>query len=164
MPLPDEVPFTIEEVLEVVELVNTVLTPINAFISTLNGAIVAPDTFLQIPLWAERLQSLIDHFSIIHDLIPQPLFEDYLNSMLSARDQLLAAETRAPLLSGEENDGKLLFGTLQREYGPNGGVRLDLPRELVRSLMDDVGLTNEEIANVLGMFQNISPSEKKDTR
>ncbi|KAG8923607.1 hypothetical protein FRC00_006040 [Tulasnella sp. 408] len=150
MPLPDETPFTIEEVLEVLELVNTVLTPINAFVSTLNGAIVAPDTFLQIPFWAERLQSLIDHFSIIHDLIPRPLFEDYLNSMLSARDQLLAAETRAPPLSGGANDGKLLFGTLQREYGPNGGVRLELPRELVQSLIDDVGLTNEEIANVLG--------------
>ncbi|KAG8957844.1 hypothetical protein FRC00_003450 [Tulasnella sp. 408] len=152
MPLPDETPFTIEEVFEVVELVNTVLTPINAFVSTLNGAIVAPDTFLQIPFWAERLQSLIDHFSIIHDLIPRPLFEDYLNSMLSARDQLLAAETRGPPLSGGENDGKLLFGTLQQEQGPNGGVRLELPRELVQSLIDDVGLTNEEIANVLGIL------------
>lgn len=154
MPLPDEALFTEAEVIEVVHLVNTVLSPINVFISSLDAAVVHPDAFLQIPYRQEQLQNLIDHFSVIHDLIPRPVFEQYLGSMLSASDQLTEAETRAPPLSGGSMDGQPLFGTLEREYTQNGSLRLAIPQELVESLMDDVGLTNEEIADVLGTSQS----------
>lgn len=152
MPLPDETPFTPTEVIEVVQLVTNILSPIQNFISTVNGVAVAPDTFLQIPFQQERLQNLIDHFSVIHDLIPRPTFEQYMNAMLSTRDQLIEAETRAPPLSEARTDGKPLFGALETECGPNGNMRLAIPQELVESLMDDVGLTNTEIADVLGML------------
>ncbi|KIO19207.1 hypothetical protein M407DRAFT_31160 [Tulasnella calospora MUT 4182] len=147
MPLPDEAPFTEAEVIEVVHLVNTVLSPINTFISSLDAAVVHPDAFLQIPYRQEQLQNLIDHFSVIHDLIPRPIFEQYLGSMLSASDQLAEAETRAPPLSGGSIDSQPLFGALEREYTQNGSLRLAIPQELVESLMDDVGLTNDEIAD-----------------
>ncbi|KAG8912408.1 hypothetical protein FRC01_005109 [Tulasnella sp. 417] len=162
MPLQDEAPFTEEEVLEVVQLIDSILIPIYDFITTLNAVVVAPETYLQIPYRQEQLQNLIDHFSIIHDLIPRPTYDPYLASMLLARDQLLEAEARAPPFSEEGTDGRPLFGTLQLEYGPTGNVRLAIPKELVRSLMDDVGLTNEEVAQVLGCSRSTLQRRMKE--
>lgn len=150
MSLQHEAPFTEEEVLEVVQLVDSILLPIHDFITMLHGLAVAPETYRQIPSYQEQLQNLIDHFSVIHDLIPRPTYDTYFASMLLIRDQLLEAEARTPPLPEAGADGRPLFGTLQVECGPNGNVRLAIPEELVRSLMEDVGLTNAEVANVLG--------------
>ncbi|KAG9022526.1 hypothetical protein FS837_006305 [Tulasnella sp. UAMH 9824] len=120
MSVQHEAPFTEEEVLEVVQLVDSILLPIHDFIATLNGLAVAPETYLRIPSCQEQLQNLIDHFSVIHDLIPRPTYDKYFVSMLLARDQLFEAEARAPPLSEAGADGGPLFGTLQVEHGPTG--------------------------------------------
>ncbi|KAG8938269.1 hypothetical protein FRC04_009189 [Tulasnella sp. 424] len=162
MSLQHEAPFTEEEVLEVVQLVDSILLPIHDFIAMLHGLAVAPETYRQIPSYQEQLQNLIDHFSVIHDLIPRPTYDTYFASMLLIRDQLLEAEARAPPLPEAGADGRPLFGTLQVECGPNGNVRLAIPEELVRSLMEDVGLTNAEVANVLGCSRSTLQRRMKE--
>ncbi|KAG9040518.1 hypothetical protein FS837_000513 [Tulasnella sp. UAMH 9824] len=146
MPLPDEAPFTPQEVEEVLNLVHTVFGPIQQYNTLVNSVAVSPAVFLQLPVYQERLQCLIDSFATIHDLLPEPVFCQQMDAMLDCRDALNMAEQRAPLAS--DPNARPLFGELQWEDGPNGPL-LSIPWELVETLMYDVNLTNQEIANIL---------------
>lgn len=148
MPLPDELPFSPAEIHKVTSTLDDLLHPIRDFISVVNGVAVPPASFLQIPLRQEQLQHAIDAFSQVYDLMPQQLFEQYMNFMLSCRDALQAAEQHAHSPTGESP-----FGALEMEAGPNG-PRLAIPQELVASLIYDVGLSNQEIADLIGKGYN----------
>lgn len=151
MALSDEAPFTSQELEEILDLVHTVLGPIQQYSTLVNSIAVSPTVFLQLPVYQERLQCLIDSFSVIYDLLPQSVFCQQMDAMLDCRDALSMAEQHAPLVS--DPNATPLFGELQWEDGPNG-PRLSIPRELVETLMYDVNLTNQEIANILCEFQN----------
>ncbi|KAG8928962.1 hypothetical protein FRC01_005115 [Tulasnella sp. 417] len=156
MALPDEAPFTPQEVEEVLSLVHNVFGPIQQYSILINSVAVAPAVFLQLPVYQERLQCLIDSFSTIYDLLPQSVFCQHMDAMLDCRDALTEAEQRAPLAS--DPTAAPLFGELEWEDGPNG-PRLSIPRDLVETLMYDVNLTNQEIAAILREYKIICQKE-----
>lgn len=164
MPLADEIPFSPTEVIELKSSVDSLLLTIQHFITAVDQHRVNPNLVREIPNHEERLQNLIDSYSLIYDLIPESLFIQQMDQMLAFRDvfRWLTQRHEAELLreivsesQGDTANSRPLFGHLGYEGGPRGGIRLAIPLELVESLMHDVGLTNEEIANVLGEFYSL---------
>lgn len=147
MDLPDNAPFSPQEVHEVTTTLNNLLRPLREFISLVNDVAIPPAAFLQIPLKQEQLQHALDAFSHVYDLMPRALFEQYIDYMISCRDALQSAEQLAPTAA----PGSSLFGPLDLEDGPFG-PRLAIPQDLVASLIYDAGLTNQEIADLIGTY------------
>lgn len=152
MPLSNEAIFTAAEVSEVNTLVTSILDSLRDFVNLVKGVAVAPAVFLQIPIRQEQLQNLIDSYSVIYDLLPRAVFEAHMDAMIQLRDELDTAEGRATQVSaGWDPMQSTMPRPLRWERGPNNGaLRLDIPRELVETLIDDVGLTNQEISQLLG--------------
>lgn len=146
MPLPDEVPFTAEELVEIEQLVRSVLTPIQSFTHQATAAVIPPEVFLLLPAHQERLETLIDCFTLICDLLPPDYFEHTKWELLECRDRLLAVEAYGTLASQSQP----LFGSLGVEVGPKGYHRLALPREVIEIMITEGDLNNTEIADLLG--------------
>ncbi|KAG9041181.1 hypothetical protein FS837_012637 [Tulasnella sp. UAMH 9824] len=131
MPLPGEVPFTAEELVEIEQLVRSVLTPIQLFTHQATAAVIPPDVFLLLPAHQERLEILIDCFTLICDLLPPDYFEYTKWELLECRDRLYAVEASGTLAS----QSPPLFGSLGVEIGPKGYYRLALPREVIEIMI-----------------------------
>lgn len=159
MSLAEEIPFSPAEVIELQSSVESLLLTFQQFITAVDQDRVDSNLVQEIPKHEERLQNLIDSYSPIYDLIPEWLFIQQMDRMLAFRDVFLRllqcheAELLREMISESQGDtatSRPLFGSLSYEGGPRGGIRLAIPLELVESLIHDVGLTNEEIASILG--------------
>lgn len=146
MPLPEEEPFTDEEVAEIEQLVRSVLLPIHAFTRQATAAVIPPDVFLLVPAHQERLSELIDHFMAISDLLPPDYAARTHWDLLECRDRLLAIEGFGTL-AGQIQP---LFGNLDLEIGPHGHPRLALPQDFIQLMITEGDLTNVQIAELLG--------------
>ncbi|KAG8921867.1 hypothetical protein FRC02_012306 [Tulasnella sp. 418] len=81
-----------------------------------------------------------------------------MNEMITCRDALILAENSRMATWKSETP---LFSVLDIEEGPKG-LRLKIPRELVESMIEDAGLTNEEIAKLLGCSRSTLQHRLKD--
>lgn len=147
MPLPDERPLTADEISDIDRTALNTLKVVQQYVVHIRSVAVNPAVFLQIPVHHDLLQNLIDHYSILYDLLPRELFTLRMNEMIMCRDQLIEAEKTAPA----QGDLPSLF-TLELEISDRGFPRLAIPRDFVEVLINDAGMTNSEIADVLGVY------------
>ncbi|KAG9043187.1 hypothetical protein FS837_009922 [Tulasnella sp. UAMH 9824] len=136
---------TPHDVLDIVSTVNSILDAVQQYIHEVQSVAVDPAAFLQLPLKQEQLQNLIDAFAALYDALPWEIFESHMNEMLVYRDQLEDLENRA----ASRGDLPPLF-SLEWELSERGCARLAIPRDFVECLVYEAGLTNPEIASLLG--------------
>ncbi|KAG8898513.1 hypothetical protein FRB99_007389 [Tulasnella sp. 403] len=147
MPLPDEEPLTAAEILAISQHVDDLLESHRSFVNLVKGVAVAPAVFDEIPTREDELQTLIDAYALLYDLLPTELHERQTREMLSIRDDL--AEVQRPV-AADSSLSEEQWGT---EEGPRG-LRLAVHQPLVESLMYDAGFTNREIAKFSGISRN----------
>lgn len=145
MPLPDEQPLSNESIDSVEKKVADTLAVVRQYLAHLRSTAVHPTLFLNLPIYHDCLQNLIDNYYDLQDLLPGELFLLRLNEMLDCRDQLLDMEKTA----GTAVNLPSLF-TLDLESSARGCPRLSIPREFVEELFDEAGMTNREVADLLG--------------
>lgn len=132
------------DVTDAQNLAESVIHSIQQFILQLRGAIVSPALFLQIPAELERVESLASAYNSLRDVLSQELFLFTMDSILHCQESLILEESRSM------RDLPPVFDVINTETGPQGHPRFSLSEGFVRNLIDEVGLQNKEIAQLMG--------------
>lgn len=148
-----EAPLTEDDIRAINTTVQAVLTPIQAYITQARSVAVDPRHFLQLPHQEDTLQNLIDAYAALYDQLPADLFHAQMNQLLAYRDQLVDLEQNTA-----QNGHIPPLVQVEIELGPKGCPRLAVPQDFVESLIADAGLTNEQIAEVIGESHQCSLS------
>lgn len=123
------------------------LDPIRCYLHDARSTAVNPTTLLQLPFKQDELQEVIDAYAVLYNLLPEELFTLRMDEMLVCRDQLIDLESTATA----QADMAPLF-TLELELSDRGTPRLAIPQDFVEMLINDAGLSNREIAELLGRY------------